>query len=181
MAKKKAKTQKKAEKKVVKKAVKKAVKKVAGKAKMAARKPAARKPAARKPAARKPAARKPVARKPAARAAGAPKRKPSAPAPSAKTPKPGVAALPAEKQVVGGVLLGQVEDYFAHVNVMALKLLAPVSVGDMIRIKGHTTDITQKVESMQIEHQPVQAATAGDSVGIKIADRARRTDVVYKI
>ena len=157
MAKKKAKTQKKAKKK----AAKKAVKKVAGKAKMAARKPAARKPAAR--------------------AAGAPKRKPSAPAPSAKTPKPGVAALPAEKQVVGGVLLGQVEDYFAHVNVMALKLLAPVSVGNMIRIKGHTTDITQKVESMQIEHQPVQAASAGDSVGIKIADRARRTDVVYKI
>jgi len=157
MAKKKAKTQKKAKKK----AAKKAVKKVAGKAKMAARKPAARKPAAR--------------------AAGAPKRKPSAPAPSAKTPKPGVAALPAEKQVVGGVLLGRVEDYFAHVSVMALKLLAPVSVGNMIRIKGHTTDITQKVESMQIEHQPVQAASAGDSVGIKIADRARRTDVVYKI
>jgi len=157
MAKKKAKTRKKAEKKVAKKAVKK----VAGKAKMAARKPAARKPAAR--------------------AAGAPKRKPSAPARSAKTPKPGVAALPAEKQVVGGVLLGQVEDYFAHVNVMALKLLAPVSVGNMIRIKGHTTDITQKVESMQIEHQPVQTASAGDSVGIKIADRARRTDVVYKI
>ncbi len=157
MAKKKAGTQKKAGKKVAKKAVKK----VAGKAKMAGRKPAARKPAARP--------------------AGARKRKPSAPAPSAKTRKPGVAALPAEKQVVGGVLLGQVEDYFAHVNVMALKLLAPVSLGDMIRIKGHTTDITQKVESMQIEHQPVQTASAGDSVGIKIADRARRTDVVYKI
>jgi putative protease len=116
---------------------------------------------------------KKAARKPASRAAGAPRRKPSA--------KPKVAALPAEKQVAGGILLGQVEDYFAHVNVLALKLLAPVSVGDMIRIKGHTTDITQKVESMQIEHQPVQTASAGDSVGIKIADRARRTDVVYKI
>ena len=162
MAKKKAKSKKKpksknkAAKKVAKKAVKKAVKKVAGKAKTAVRKPAAR-------------------------VRGAPKRKPSAPARSAKTPKAGVAALPAEKQVVGGVLLGQVEDYFAHVNVMALKLLAPVSVGNMIRIKGHTTDITQKVESMQIEHQPVQTASAGDSVGIKIADRARRTDMVYKI
>lgn len=116
---------------------------------------------------------KKAVRKPAARGAGAPRRKPSA--------KPKVAALPAEKQVAGGVLLGQVEDYFAHVNVLALKLVAPVSVGDMIRIKGHTTDITQKVESMQIEHQPVQTASAGDSVGIKIADRARRTDVVYKI
>lgn len=153
MTKKKAKGKKKAAKKVAKKAVKKAVKKTARKAKTAARKP--------------------LARKPPARAAGAPRRKPSA--------KAGVAALPAEKQVAGGILLGQVEDYFAQVNVMALKLLAPVSVGDMIRIKGHTTDITQKVESMQIEHQPVQAASAGDSVGIRIADRARRTDVVYKI
>ena len=155
-SKKKPKSKKKAAGKVGEKAVKRAVKKVAGKAKRAARKPAAR-------------------------VRGAPKRKPSAPARPAKTPKPGVAALPAEKQVVGGVLLGQVEDYFAHVNVMALKLLAPVSVGNMIRIKGHTTDITQKVESMQIEHQPVQTASAGDSVGIKIADRARRTDMVYKI
>jgi len=172
MSKKKAKIKKKA----VRKVAKRAVRKLAGKAK-----PAARKPAARKPAAPKPAAPKPAARKPAARVAGAPKPKPSALAPSAKAPKTGVAALPAEKQVMAGVLLGQVEDYFAHVNVMALKLLAPVSVGDTIRIKGHTTDITQKVESMQIEHQPVQSASAGDSVGIKIADRARRTDVVYKI
>ena len=151
MAKKKAKTRKKAAKRVAKKPVRRA----AGKAKTVARKLAA------------------------------PKR--SAPARSTKTPKTpkgpktGVAALPAEKQVVGGVLLGRVEDYFGHVNVMALKLLASVSVGDMIRIKGHTTDITQRVESMQIEHQPVHTASVGDSVGIKISDRARRTDVVYKI
>jgi hypothetical protein len=160
MAKKKAKTRKKAAKRVSKKPVRKA----AGKARTAARKPAARKPAARKPAARKPAAPKPAAS-----------------ARTGKASKTGLAALPAEKQIVGGVFLGRVEDYFAHVNVMALKLLASVSVGDMIRIKGHTTDITQKVESMQIEHQPVQTASAGDSVGIKISDRARRTDVVYKI
>lgn len=156
MSKKKAKSKKKAAKKAPKKAPKKAVRKAAGKAKKAARKPAAR-------------------------AVGAAKRKPAAPAPSAKSLKRAVSALPAEKQVAGGILLGHVEDYFAHVSVMALKLLAPVSVGSIIRIKGHTTDITQKIESMQIEHQPVQTASAGDSVGIKIADRARRTDVVYKI
>jgi len=154
--KKKAKSRKKVARKIAKKPAKKPVKKAAGKAKKAARRPPAR-------------------------AAGSPGRKPSAPARSARTLKPGVAALPVEKQVTGGVLLGRVEDYFAHVNVMALKLLAPVSVGDTIRIKGHTTDITQKVESMQIEHQLVQTASAGDSVGIKVADRARRTDVVYKI
>src|SRR3990172_5481561 len=126
MTKKKAKSKKnaKSKKKAARKVAKKAVKKVAGKAKTAARKPPAR-------------------------AAGAPKRKPSAPAPSAKIRKPGQAPLPAEKQVVDGVLLGQVEDYFAHVNVMAVKLLAPVSVGDMIRIKGHTTDIPQNGHRLQ--------------------------------
>ena len=154
MAKKTTKARKKAAKKVAKKTAKRPVRKAAPKAKKAARKPAARRPAAPRRPAR---------------------------APSTKAPKTGVAALPAEKQVAGGVLLGHVDDYFAHVGVMALKLLTPVSVGDLIRVKGHTTDITQQVESMQIEHQPVQTASAGASVGIKIADRARRTDVVYKI
>jgi predicted flap endonuclease-1-like 5' DNA nuclease len=157
MAKKKAKTRKKAVKKVAKKVAKKVVKR-------AARKPVRRAAGKAKPAARRPAARK----RPA-------------PAPSAKARKAGVAAVPAEKHIVGGVLLGRVEDYFAHVGVMALQLLAPVSVGDVIRIKGHTTDITQKVESMQIEHQPVQAASVGNAVGIRISDRARKTDLVYRI
>ena len=156
MAKQKAKSRKKPVKKVAKKAVKKITKKVV---KRAARKPVIRVAGKAKPAARK---------RPA-------------PARSAGRRKAGVAAVPAEKQIVGGVLLGSVEDYFAHVGVMALQLLAPVAVGDVIRIKGHTTDITQKVESMQIEHQPVQAASVGDAVGIKIADRARKTDLVYRI
>jgi hypothetical protein len=155
MAKKKAKARKKAVKKVAKKTAKRPVKKAAPKAKKAARKPAARRPGAPK----------------------SPARSPSSP----QTPKTGVTALPAEKQVEGGVLLGHVDDYFGRVGVMALKLLASVSVGDMIRVKGHTSDITQQVESMQIEHQPVQTASAGDAVGIKIAGRVRRTDLVYKI
>ena len=73
------------------------------------------------------------------------------------------------------------DDYFAHLNVIALVLQAPVSVGDMIRIKGHTTDITQKVESIQINHQSVQSASAKDSIGIKVADRTRKSDAIYKI
>ena len=162
---KKAKTRKKAVKKVAKKITKKIAKKITKKVvKRAARKPVRSAAGKAKPDAHRPAARK----------------RPT-PARAARTRKVGVAAVSTEKQVVGGVLLGRVEDYFAHVGVMALQLLAPVSVGDVIRIKGHTTDITQKVESMQIEHQPVQAASAGDAVGIKIADRARKTDVVYKV
>ena len=150
-------------KKAKKKTAKKPVKKAASSSKRPAKKAAK---AAKKTAVQ--AVRRPGPPKPAPKAA-------------AEAPKTGVAALPPEKQIVGGVLLGEVDDFFAHVNVAALKLKAPISVGDMIRVKGHTTDITQKVESMQIEHQPVQTATVGDSIGIKIADKARKGDVVYKI
>jgi hypothetical protein len=164
MAKKKAKIRKKAAKKVAKKVSKKVAKKAVKKITKKVVKRAARKPVRRVAGKAKPAALK----RPA-------------PARSSRTRKAGVAAVPAEKHIAGGVLLGRVEDYFAHVGVMALQLLAPVAVGDVVRVKGHTTDITQKVESMQIEHQPVQAASAGDAVGIKIAERARKTDLVYKI
>lgn len=86
-----------------------------------------------------------------------------------------------EKQVEKGLLLGEVEDYFAHVNVIALTLKKPLAVGDTIRVKGHTTDVTQQVDSIQIDHQAVQTAAAKDGVGIKIAGRARKGDAVYKI
>ena len=54
-------------------------------------------------------------------------------------------------------------------------------MGDTIHIKGHTSDFTQKVESMQIENQPVQSAQAGQSVGLKVVDHARPHDLVFKV
>lgn len=119
---------------------------------------------------------KKVKAKPAAK-----KRTVAARRPAASKAAPQLKASVSEKQVEGGLLLGEVEDYFAHVGVVALTLKAPLSVGDMIRVKGHTTDITQKVESLQIEHQAVQVASAKDAVGIKVVDRARKGDAVYKI
>ena len=56
-----------------------------------------------------------------------------------------------------------------------------MKVGDAITVKGVNTDFKQKVESMQIEHQNVQEAKAGESIGLKVVDRARESDVVYKI
>ncbi|MBI2071148.1 MAG: translation elongation factor-like protein [Elusimicrobia bacterium] len=79
------------------------------------------------------------------------------------------------------MLLGKVEDYFAHVQVAALTLKAALTVGDTIRIKGHTTDLVQKIESLQIDHKPVASANAGEGVGIKVNDRCRKGDRVYKI
>lgn len=79
------------------------------------------------------------------------------------------------------ILLGTVEDFFAHVGVAAVKLNKELAVGDTIRINGHTTDLTQVVESMQIEHNPVSAAKKGDDIGIKVNDRVRKGDQIFKV
>ena len=78
--------------------------------------------------------------------------------------------------------IGRVADYFAKVGVVALEITqGELNVGDTIHIKGHTTDFVQTVESMQIEHEAVQTAKVGDSVGIKVKERARGHDLVYKV
>lgn len=77
--------------------------------------------------------------------------------------------------------LGEVEDYFSHIGVIALNLQNSLSVGGTIHVHGHTTDLTQKVESMQINHVPVQSAKNGDSVGIKVNDKCRKGDTVYRV
>ncbi|MFP6562854.1 MAG: translation elongation factor-like protein [Myxococcota bacterium] len=76
--------------------------------------------------------------------------------------------------------IGRVEDYFAKVGVIALKLGEPLAVGDRIRVKGHTTDFTQPVKSIQIEHESVERAKRGASVGIRVKKRCRRGDRVYR-
>ena len=78
--------------------------------------------------------------------------------------------------------IGKVTDYFRKIGVAAIDITqGTLSVGDTIRIKGHTTDFTQVVESMQIEHENVQTAKAGDSIGIKVKDAVRDHDKVYKV
>lgn len=77
--------------------------------------------------------------------------------------------------------IGIVEDYFGKISVIAVKLESELKVGDKIHIKGHTTDFIQTVESIQIEHQNVSSAKKGDNVGIKVEQKARKGDIVYKI
>lgn len=75
-----------------------------------------------------------------------------------------------------------VEDYFAHIDVVALKVTAEgIHVGDVLHFKGHTTDLIVEVGSMQIEHESVKEAKVGDEVGIKVTDRIRTHDKVYKV
>lgn len=77
--------------------------------------------------------------------------------------------------------VGIVNDYFARIGVAGVDLVGSLRVGDTVRFRGHTTDFEQVVESMQIEHAQVEQAGPGDSVGIKVLDRVRPGDVVYRV
>ena len=79
-------------------------------------------------------------------------------------------------------LIGQVTHYFSKPKVAAIKITeGALSVGDTVHIVGQTSDFTQTIESMQIEHAPVQSAQAGDTVGIQVADHAREHDKVFRV
>lgn len=77
--------------------------------------------------------------------------------------------------------VGVITHYFAKIGVAALTLEAGLKVGDTIRIKGHTSDFTQKVESLQKEHESIAEAGKGDDVGIQVKEHAREHDVVYRV
>ena len=78
------------------------------------------------------------------------------------------------------VEVGHVTHFFAKINVAVVELKAPLAVSDHILIKGPTTDLEQVVESMQIEHENIQRAEAGQSIGLKVVQRVREKDTVYK-
>ena len=78
-------------------------------------------------------------------------------------------------------IIGKVSDFFAHPVVAGIELTAPLKVGDKIRIKGHTTDLELTVDSMQVDNANVTEAKKGDSIGVKMPERVRKGDTVYKI
>ena len=78
-------------------------------------------------------------------------------------------------------IIGKVSDFFAHPVVAGIELTATLKMGDKIHIKGHTTDLELTIDSMQINNVDVQQAKAGDSIGVKVGERVRRGDTVYKV
>ena len=78
------------------------------------------------------------------------------------------------------VEVGHITHFFTKISVAVIELKAPLAVGDTILIKGPTTDFEQVVESMQIEHKNVVRAEAGQSIGLRVAQRVREKDTVYK-
>lgn len=77
--------------------------------------------------------------------------------------------------------IGVVTHYFGHIPAVAITLSKPLKVGEAIHIKGHTTDVQVTVTSMQVAHKDVQEAKAGDSIGIKITEKCREHDKVYRV
>lgn len=77
--------------------------------------------------------------------------------------------------------VGEVFTYFQKLDVAGIRLTSTLKVGDSITIEGSSTNLAQRVDSIQIDRQPVQEASAGQEVGIKVAGRVRPHDSVYKI
>jgi putative protease len=77
--------------------------------------------------------------------------------------------------------IGIVNHYFSKIGVASVDLEGELAVGDIIHIKGHTTDFAQKIESIQIENKNVEHAKKGDDVAIKVKETAREHDIVYKV
>ena len=78
-------------------------------------------------------------------------------------------------------LIGRIVHYYSHLSVGIIELTAwELKVGDMIHIKGAHTDFTQTVDSIQIEHQSVARAVKGKTVGIKVKDKVREHDQVFR-
>jgi translation elongation factor EF-1alpha len=78
-------------------------------------------------------------------------------------------------------LVGKVTHYFTNIGVAVIELSAPIAIGDDISVEGATTNFTQKVDSMQVEHKNVEKGKKGESIGMKVKDRVRSGDQVYKI
>jgi putative protease len=89
--------------------------------------------------------------------------------------------IEAEGTKMDGELVGEVTHYFGRISVAALALTDTISTGDTVHILGHTTDLKQKISSMQIEHDPVDEAGPGQDVALKVDRKVRRGDKVYKI
>jgi putative protease len=158
------------------------------KAKVKAKKSPAKKSPAKKPK------KSPAKKAPAPKKSAAPKKAPAAPkavlraatpkaAPKpAPRPAPQPAAPARPQPLPGEEFVGVVTHYYGHLSVAAIRIESgSLSVGDTIRILGHTSDFRQRIVSMQIEHESVTEAGKRQEIGIKVSQHAREHDDVYKV
>lgn len=98
-----------------------------------------------------------------------------------KTKKPAARKPATRKKKAKENVIGAITHYFPHVRAAVIKLKAPLSVGDTVKIKGHTTDFQQPVTSMQIDRVPINQAKKGQEIGLLVSSRVRQHDKVYKV
>ena len=132
----------------------------------------------RKTAAKRPAIRKKPVKVVKKQAAGKPARKPAlrrVPPKVAKPASPPPPSAPGER-------IGVVTHYYGNVSVAVVKLdSGMLRIGDNIHIRGHTSDFSQRVESLQIGHAPVSEVGPNDDFGLKVVAHVREHDIVYKV
>ncbi len=155
--------------------------------KSAARKIAPKKAAKKKTVKKKITAKKKAAVKKTARTAGPRSTSVKKTTISKKTiiiePGPPPINIPSvEEPAANEEAIGTVSHYYSHLGVAIVQINKDMlKSGDTIHLKGHTTDFSQQVESMEYEHQHVEQASAGQSIGLKVKEPAREHDIVYVI
>ena len=146
-----------------------------------------KKPAKKKVAKKKTVKKKTLKKKTVKKAAGK-KVKPASqkaiePKPLMVEPGPPPMGIPpVEEPASNEEAIGTVTHYYSHLGVAVVQInKGTLRSGDTVHFKGHTTNFTQKVESLEYEHQHVEQVSAGQSVGIKVQDHAREHDIVYRV
>jgi putative protease len=80
-----------------------------------------------------------------------------------------------------GEEIGKITHYFSKIGVAVIELAKSLGAGEQIRVKGNTTDFKQKAGSMQVEHKPVEKAKKGQAIGLKVEEKVRPGDKVYRV
>ena len=162
------------------------------KSKAKAGQPAAKKKAKKKVVPKKKAVKKNAVKKKVKKAAkktvkkaakkAAPKKK-MPPKPPLVAPGPPPTGMPpVEEPASNEEAIGAITHYYSHLGVAVIQInKGTLRTGNTIHVKGHTTDFTEKVASMEFEHQHIDQASAGQSVGMKVRDHAREHDIVYLV
>lgn len=134
----------------------------------------------RKAPAKRPVVRKKIAKRTKKPARKAPVRRVAPKAARRKSTRPKPPSAPAQPDP--GVRVGVVTHFYGQPSVAIVKLESgSLRVGDTIHVKGHTSDFSQRIESLQVEHAAVNEVGPNDDFGIKVLQHVREHDVVYKV
>ena len=156
---------------------KKVMKKKSVPKKKALKKKTSKKKTAKKKTAKKKTSAKRTVKRPAPRKSSTLKKTPEV------KPGPPPSGIPSvEEPLSNEEAIGVVTHYYSHLNVAVIQLnRGDLKTGDTIHVKGHTTDFSQRIDSMEYEHHHIEQAKTGQSFGLKVKDHAREHDIVYRV